>query len=199
MLKKSFLKKVFILIIFLLCLGVSAFTFYYQKTEMNSLPAQQTSKQPDQLSVLSGMIYRHLIGYNLVCSEAGYPLQKYPNHFGQKYTHQINQIDLHWHQYNTSLTDVLTRFDVQIYPTISKDIQEELIDLERVVAKNILARQNNIPVSQIPWNNELENQMNLKDACILLDDGAAFLLEKSSFDAEFKKRLNEITQASLSR
>lgn len=189
--KKFFSSKLFVLIcIFFISTIICIFTHLPQNNG-NSLSSQLEAHQRgrDRLNILSGMIYRHLIGYDLVCTDAGTPLLKYPDYFSQKYKDQINQVDLKWKAYRTSLEKVLTKFDSEIYPTISADIQNELIALERMVAQNILAQKTNIPVNQIQWTKQLEGRLNLKDACALLDDEAAFLLEHSSFDLEFKKLL----------
>lgn len=196
--KNFFHQKLFILgLIFLSLILLSIFIYWKQFDKVSDSKVNRPQPlipvpQRDQLSVLSGMVYRHLIGYNLVCTQAEAPLQKYPDYFAQKYESQIKQIDSKWEKYQTSLEEVLIKFDAEIYPVISADIQNELISLERMVAKNILAQKNNISVNQIQWNEELEKRLDLKDACILLDDSAAFLLEKSSFDSEFKKLLKEL-------
>lgn len=188
----SFLKKTFLILITSGILLLAGLSFSLSQNPFKSIRVEEKKTYTNQLSVLSGMIYRHLMGYNLVCSTAGMPLKKYPDYFGQKYKNEMILINKEWQKYNTSLTEVLIRFDLEIYPSIANDIQKELIDLERMVAQNMLAHQNNISVDQLHWNAELENQMNLKDACILLDDGARFLLDQSSFDSEFKRRLKNM-------
>lgn len=186
---KGFALKSIIILLVAVLIGTSCY-IYYQKEDATTESLKSTRR--DQLSVLSGMIYRHLIGYNFVCKEAGSPLKKYPDYFSKKYQDDIIVVDKSWHRYGKTLEDVLIKFDSSIYPTISEDIKKELIDLERVVATHLLARQNNVPVNQIQWNDELEKQMKLSDACILLDDGASFLLDNSSFDKEFKARVDAL-------
>ncbi len=176
--------SILLVLVLILCGG---FYFLWQQNQSSS---EKIDPQRDQLSILSGMVYRHLIGYNLVCSEAGSPLQKYPDYFGKKYQAAIQKIGLEWEKRGTSLDTFLIKFDVQIYPSISNDIKKELLELERVVARHFLAYQNNVSVDKIKWNDELEKQMNIKDACIVLDDGAEFFLSNSSFDEGFQKRLS---------
>ena len=176
--------------------GLSAFFILSKQNQKNDATAQiqEESNQQLQLRILSGMVYRHLIGYNLVCKEVGVELKKYPDYFSQKYKTAIQTIDHAWKKNYSSLENVLIHFDSKIYTSISQDIQKELIDLERLTAKIVLAHQQNISVNEVKWTNELEKKLNLKDACQLLDDEAAFFLDNSTFDREFNSRVSDLTK-----
>ena len=116
------------------------------------------------------------------------------NNFSQKYKTAIQTIDQAWKKNYSSLENVLIHFDAKIYTSISQDIQKELIDLERLTAKIVLAHQQNISVNEVKWTNELEKKLDLKDACQLLDDEAAFFLDNSTFDREFNSRVSDLTK-----
>ena len=188
------LKLFLISIAIITAIGFTA--FYFSKGKEPSTPSTKEvnvkSAKNLQLRILSGMVYRHLAGYDLVCKEAGYPLKKYPEYFAQKYKTSIQKINDAWEADGKNLEDILIHFDKKIYPTIAHDIKKELIDIERLTAKYILAHQQKISVEKIEWTDELEKKLNLKDACLLLDDEAAFFLDQSAFDKEFNDRVKEL-------
>lgn len=192
------MNKKFKLILFvvglLTIIGVATFCIVAEKNKKapkESVVATQSGRDL-QLRILSGMIYRHLAGYDLVCKEVGYTLKKYPDYFSQKYKTAIQKVNDEWEKKGTTLEDILIHFDEKIYPTIAQDIKKELIDIERLTAKYILAHQNNVSVDDIKWTHELEEKLNLRDACLLLDDEAAFFLDQSTFDKEFIDRMKEL-------
>jgi len=188
------LKLFLISIAIITAIGFTA--FYFSKGKEPTTPSTKEvnvkSAKNLQLRILSGMVYRHLAGYDLVCKEAGYPLKKYPEYFAQKYKTSIQKINDAWEADGKNLEDILIHFDKKIYPTIAHDIKKELIDIERLTAKYILAHQQKISVEKIEWTDELEKKLNLKDACLLLDDEAAFFLDQSAFDKEFNDRVKEL-------
>ncbi|MBQ8251229.1 MAG: hypothetical protein IJY92_04885 [Alphaproteobacteria bacterium] len=188
------LKLFLISIAIITAIGFTA--FYFSKGKETTTPSTKEvnvqSAKNLQLRILSGMVYRHLAGYDLVCKEAGYPLKKYPEYFAQKYKTSIQKINDAWEADGKNLEDILIHFDKKIYPTIAHDIKKELIDIERLTAKYILAHQQKISVEKIEWTDELEKKLNLKDACLLLDDEAAFFLDQSAFDKEFNDRVKEL-------
>lgn len=188
------LKLALIVICLLSVVGITAFYLSKEKTTpISKSPATKTQNAKGlQLRILSGMVYRHLAGYDLVCKEAGYPLKKYPEYFSQKYKIAIQKINNSWEANGKTLEDILIHFDKKIYPTIAHDIKKELIDIERLTAKYILAHQQNVSVEKIQWTDELEKKLNLKDACLLLDEEAAFFLDQSAFDEEFNERMKEL-------
>ena len=175
-------------------IGIVGYSFYHinNKENIKSEIENSQSAKDLQLSILSGMVYRHLIAYSLVCKEAGVELNKYPDYFSQKYKTAIQKINYQWEQKGTSLQGKLIYFDKKIYPTISQDVKKELIDLERLTAKYVLAHQQGVSVDKIKWTDKLEQKLNLKDACILLDEEASFFLDQSAFDNEFSDRLTEL-------
>ncbi len=171
--------------------GITGYIFCKNKN-VSDIERLNPGAKDLQLRILSGMIYRHLIAYSLVCKDAGIELTKYPDYFSQKYKTAIQKVNHKWEDKGSSLQNILIHFDKKIYPTIAQDVAKELIDIERLTAKFILSHQNNIPVSEIVWTDELEKKLNLKDACVLLDDEASFFLDRSAFDEEFNDRLSEL-------
>ena len=83
-----------------------------QSTQNQSMPensqpnAPQESEQVDSLSMVSGIVYRHLVAYNLVCTEAGMPLKKYPEYFSKKYAPEIQAVNVAWVRRDKSLESV---------------------------------------------------------------------------------------------
>lgn len=192
-------KKTKIFIIAALAVIISGCGTYFLLTknahkETSTTSLQDKNNQQLQLRILSGMVYRHLIGYNLVCKEVDVELKKYPDYFSQKYKTAIQTIDNAWKENYSTLENVLIHFDTKIYKTISEDIKKELIDLERLTAKIVLAQEKNVSVDEIQWTAELEKKLNLKDACHLLDEEAAFFLDNSTFDREFNSRVSELSK-----
>lgn len=188
-------KKILILsVAVLLIAGVSFFFKDIGNKEKQSgfAVTQLESTKKLHLRVLTGMIYRHLVGYKLVCKEEGIELKKYPDYFAKKYQLGISKVDAVWKKEGTTLNDVLIHFDPKLYDNISVDIKKELIDIERFAAKYVLAYQNNVSIEDFNWTEEFENKLNLKDACFLLDEEASFLLDNSAFDKDFKDRLKEL-------
>lgn len=189
------IKLIIFVIVLLSVVGIVAFCLDSDQKNNGIQKSKEVSAQKSkdlQLRILSGMIYRHLVGYDLVCKEVGYALQKYPEYFSQKYKNSIQKVNDAWEDKGTTLEDILIHFDKKIFPTISQDIKNELIDIERLTAKYILAHQNNVSVDKIKWTHDMEDKLNLKDACLLLDDEAAFFLDQSAFDKEFTDRIKEL-------
>ena len=164
------------------------------KDEMSSkvLLTELESTKKLHLRILTGMIYRHMVGYKMVCQEEGVELKKYPDYFSSKYKEGIQKVDAIWQKDGTSLQDVLLHFDPKLFDNVSKDIKKELIDIERMAAKYVIAHQNNIPVEELKWTSEFEKKLNLKDACFLLDEEASLFLDNSAFSKEFYDRVKEL-------
>lgn len=155
-------------------------------------PVSEPVSTLDQLSVVSGIVYRHLVAYNLVCTESGQPLKKYPEYFSAKYASEIRRIDEAWNRRGKSLESVLTDYDLRRYPKLAPEIQTELIDLERKMATFVKAQKANILPDQVKWTVEDENKLNIKDACLLFDDAAPEIGEKTDFAKIFRGFMNGI-------
>lgn len=189
-------KKKTVGIIFVLLMAIASGIFWKisVKDEMSSkvLLTELESTKKLHLRILTGMIYRHMVGYKMVCQEEGIELKKYPDYFSSKYKEGIQKVDAVWQKDGTSLQDVLLHFDPKLFDNVAKDIKKELIDIERMAAKYVIAHQNNIPVEELKWTNEFEKKLNLKDACFLLDEEASLFLDNSAFSKEFYDRVKEL-------
>ncbi|MBQ6853835.1 MAG: hypothetical protein IJO11_00150 [Alphaproteobacteria bacterium] len=148
-------------------------------------PKISNSTTPDQLSVVSGIVYRHLVAYNLVCTDAHMPLKQYPDYFSQQFSKEIQQINTAWLKRGKSLESVLLDYDAQIYPKIATDIKKELLDIERRIVKAIKAKESKTTIDKIEWTEKQENALNLADACMLFDETAQSIVEKSDFKKLF--------------
>ena len=183
-------------IIFIILMVIAGGVFYKisdkDKGASKVLLTELESTKKLHLRILTGMIYRHLIGYKMVCQEAGIELKKYPDYFSEKYKEGIQKVDAVWQKDGTSLKDVLLHFDPKVFDNVAKDIKKELIDIERMAAKYVIAHQNNISVEEVKWTNEFEKKLNLKDACFLLDEEAMLFLDNSAFSKEFSDRVKEL-------
>ncbi len=156
----------------------------------NQQSASSESEQVDPLSVLSGIIYRHLIAYNLVCTEANMPLKKYPEYFSKKYSSEIQTINIAWARRGKSLESVLTDYDSLIYPKTQEDIKKELLSLERDYIKATKAKDAGTTPDKIEWTEEKENKLNLTDACMVFDEAAEGMVEKTGFENMFRELMN---------
>lgn len=193
--KKKDIQKIIIILIIFISVGLIGFSINKRNTpnqESEIILSNNESKRNLQLTILTGMVYRHLIAYGLVCKEAGLELKKYPDYFAKKYKSHIQEIDASWKKKASSLEYVLQHFDPKIYKDISSDIKKELIDIERVAIKHILAHDKKISISELKWGTEEEKKLNLKDACFLFDDQAEFFLDDSSFEREFSDRIQKL-------
>ena len=189
--------KRILLSILIILLGIFAvYGFYRPEKTDNYFMLQDDvtppTGMPDQLNIVSGIVYRHLVAYNLVCTESGQPLNKYPVYFSNKYKAEIRQIDEAWAHRGKSLESVLTDYDSHRYPKIAPTIQTELLDLERQMALMIKAQKANIHPNQVKWTVEDENKLNLKDACVLFDDVAPEIGEKTKFADIFRQFMRNI-------
>lgn len=195
--KKKRYEKRFFLTLFIVILTLFAIMGLYNTgkkknfigTELAevTLSAKPDPQTPDQLSVASGIVYRHLVAYNLVCTESGQPLTKYPAYFSNKYQAEIRRIDEAWARRGKSLEAVLTDYDSRRYPKLAPEIQTELLDMERKVAIIIKAQNAETTPDKINWTQADENKLNLKDACLLFDDAAPEMGEKTNFATVFKQ------------
>lgn len=160
--------------------------------EIKTETTTPTPTTPDPLSVVSGIVYRHLVAYNLVCTEANMPLKKYPEYFSKKYTPEIQAINLAWEHRGKSLESVLTDYDSVIYPKAQADIKKELLDIERNFVKTIKAKEANVPLNQVEWTEKQENNLNLTDACMLFDEAAKELVEAGGFETMFRDLMKNL-------
>lgn len=156
--------------------------------------ASFTSKQqiPDPLGVVSGLIYRHLVAYNLVCKEAQKPLLKYPEFFSKKFASEIQTVNEAWIRRGTSLESVLTSYDSVIYPKTRADIQKELLGIERDFVKTLKAKDSKTTPDKIEWTAEQESKLNLSDACMLFDETAEGLVERAGFATMFRELMKNL-------
>lgn len=200
--EKRFFLSLFILVLILFAgLGIfnSTDKTRSEKTDTNNieipLPEKITQSKinnMDQLTVVSGIVYRHLVAYSLVCTEANMPLKNYPEYFSQKFKKEINQIDRAWERRGKSLETVLTEYDALIYPKISQDITEELLSNERMFVKIVKAKEQGIQPDQVTWTEKQEQALNLTDACMLFDETAQKIVEKAGFEKMFNDLMKNI-------
>jgi hypothetical protein len=188
-------KKILLVTFVLVLIAVGVCVFHVSSTNKNKSSQQivsleSTRKMP--LRILTGMIYRHLIGYKMVCAEVGVELKKYPVYFSEKYKSGIQKTDEVWKKDGTTLEHVLIHFDPKLYVKIAADIKQELIDNERMAATFVLAHQAGVPVEEFKWTAELEKKLNLTDACTLLDEEAPLFLDNSAFDKDFSDRVLDL-------
>ncbi len=203
--KQQYEKRFFLsLFIVVLCLFAAAgiYNFEKKKNTSNNLPDISITQKEivseadkltlDQLGIVSGIVYRHLIAYNLVCTESGQPLKKYPEYFSHKYADEIRRIDNAWAHRGKSLESVLTDYDSRRYPKIAPEIQTELIGLERKIAILIKSKNAGLTPDKISWTQDDEDKLNMKDACLLFDDTAAEIGETADFAKYFKQFMKGI-------
>ena len=152
--------------------------------------ASQEAEQVDSLSMVSGLVYRHLVAYNLVCTEAGMPLKKYPEYFSKKYAPEIQAVNVAWVRRGKSLESVLTDYDSLIYPKTQADIKKELLNIERDFVKAMKAQDAGITPDKIDWTEEQESKLNLADACMVFDEAAEGIVEKAGFENMFRDLMN---------
>lgn len=152
--------------------------------------ASQEAEQVDSLSMVSGIVYRHLVAYNLVCTEAGMPLKKYPEYFSKKYAPEIQAVNVAWVRRGKSLESVLTDYDSLIYPKTQADIKKELLNIERDFVKAMKAKDAGITPDKIEWTEEQESKLNLADACMVFDEAAEGIVEKAGFENMFREMMN---------
>ncbi len=188
-------KSLVILLSGLLIFGVAFIRYNHFKTKDKSSDFQMANLESTKdlhLRILTGIIYRHLVGYKMVCKAEGIDLQKYPDYFAQKYAKGISKVDEQWQKTGTNLKEVFVHFDPKIFEKVSAEIKKELIDIERLAAKHIIAQKNNISVDNVEWTLENEKKLNLKDACYLLDNEAPLFLDNSPLDKDFNDRILEL-------
>ena len=93
--EKRFFLSLFILVLILFA-GLGIFNSTEQNrsekvdSEVVEIPTPKSfsdikNSSMDQLTVVSGIVYRHLVAYSLVCTEANMPLKNYPEYFSQKF------------------------------------------------------------------------------------------------------------------
>ncbi len=181
-----------LVLLLLVVTGILWMQFTDKKEQQMGSVEQLESTKKLHLRILTGMVYRHLIGYKMVCKEEGVDLHKYPDYFASKYHEEIQKIDTVWQKDGTNLQEVLVHFDPKLFSKISIDIKKELIDIERIAAKYILSHQQNVSVEDVKWTKEHESKLNLKDACFLLDEEAPLFLNNSAFDKEFNDRIKDL-------
>ena len=200
--EKRFFLSLFILVLILFA-GLGMFNSTEQNrsekvdSEVVEIPTPKSfsdikNSSMDQLTVVSGIVYRHLVAYSLVCTEANMPLKNYPEYFSQKFKKEINQIDRAWGRRGKSLETVLTEYDALIYPKISQDIAEELISNERMFVKIVKAKEQGIQQDQVIWTEKQEQALNLTDACMLFDETAQRIVEKAGFEKMFNELMKSI-------
>lgn len=152
-----------------------------------SQDSAQTVQAADQLSVVSGIVYRHLVAYNLVCTEAGRPLVKYPEYFSRQFTPEIQKINTAWVHRGKSLEQVLTDYDSTNYPKTQENIKEELLKIERNFVKAEKAKDAGTTPDKVEWSEQQENTLNLQDACMVFDEMAENIVEKLGFEKLFRE------------
>lgn len=200
--EKRFFLSLFILVLILFA-GLGIFNSTEQNrsekvdSEVVEIPTPKSfsdikNSSMDQLTVVSGIVYRHLVAYSLVCTEANMPLKNYPEYFSQKFKKEINKIDRAWGRRGKSLETVLTEYDALIYPKISQDIAEELISNERMFVKIVKAKEQGIQQDQVIWTEKQEQALNLTDACMLFDETAQRIVEKAGFEKMFNELMKSI-------
>lgn len=197
--KKQRYEKRFFLSLFIIVLVLFAIVIVYnnKKVTGEQTPTETETAQaaaeaqavpvPDQLGVVSGMVYRHLVAYDLVCREAGHPLTKYPDYFSNQFLPEIQAINTAWAHRGKSLESVLTDYDSLIYPATKENIQEELLNIERNFIKSEKAKDAGISPDQVEWGEQQESALSLSDACMVFDEAGEGMIEKSGFEKIFRE------------
>lgn len=200
--KKQRYEKRFFLSLFVVVLVLFAAIIVYNKettsggkesaeaeTAPQTAAVEATGQRPDTLSVVSGMVYRHLVGYNLVCTEEGHPLTKYPEFFSKQFTPEIQAINKAWVHRGKSLEQVLTDYDSTSYPATKENIKSELLKIEKDFVKAQKAQDAGISPDQVEWTEEQESKLNLQDACMVFDEMGEAIVEARGFERKFREMM----------
>ena len=135
----------------------------------------------EKVSASLGFIYRHVNGYAEVCLKENYELQKYPNDFVELLREDILKLKAKLEGKGISLEQAMNEVKAQprFVGLVQQSIYVELEQLKRAIIINEVAQQQNVPVTDIEWNDDWDNLLSFQNVCQAFDEAGLDLLKDS--------------------
>lgn len=149
--------------------------------EKSVLAQNFQGEELDKVSASLGFIYRHVNGYADVCLKENYEMQKYPNDFIELLQDDILKLKTRLEEKGISLEQAMDEVKTQpeFVRLVHQSVYAELDQLKRTLIVENIAEQQNVPVDNIEWNDDLDNLLSFQDICQAFDEVGIDLLKNN--------------------
>lgn len=154
------------------------------------LPRQQsTTSQEQNIGEVVGIAYRHIKGYDMVCTEYGYAMQKYPNTFRKELAPQILDVNKSLQKENLSFEKVLNQMgqSEELVKITKESIVKELEESREIFTTAIISQEKNIPMKEVVIDQQ--NLIDLPVVCKIIDDMSDKVINSSGIRDKINKLL----------
>lgn len=148
----------------------------------NTFTEAQAKKVSDAIS----FIYRNTEGYSSVCKKEGYIMKTYPKIFKNLYAREIASLSHELEKRGYTLEEAQEELITTQTEDIKNSIRNELEQLRKIWIMYDISEDNGIPVRNLDWIDDYDEQMSLKEACAIFDEKGISMLQNSG-DRDFLK------------
>ena len=161
----------------------------------------QNNQNENEISALI-MLYVYTKAYPRYCVAQGYEMQNYPHVFVQHYEKEIITFaEYYSQQYDMSLEQGMEQvITLETEREIFYLIDENARNIYRAFVLSYLSENKGIPLEEIQWTQEMEDSLDMKDFCQIMDmEAESFIgegiLPSDSFKEDFSSALHEVLTA----
>ncbi len=148
-----------------------------QTTQLSVLATSFSGDELKKVSSSLGFIHRHVNGYAEVCLKENYEMKKYPNDFVKLLRDDIFELQKKLEKKGVSLDQALN--ELKGVTQFSRIMYQSIYAEFNLLQRYEVAKQKNIPVEEVKWNDELDNQMSFQDVCKIFDEVGIEFLKKN--------------------
>lgn len=171
------LKKISVGEILTLISGALIFYGTYIFTFQNEEAVSLTWEENSQINFVIKNTYYNTIGYQIYCTQHGYPLKKYPNLFLEKVKDDLDTLEQKLSLRQIHLAELMQAFIQNNQDNVQKEINKELNSFRKELILEGVAQNTQVSTSELKWKPEWDQLILSKEVCQILDIQAADLIQ----------------------
>ena len=185
-LKKTLEKRFYPWEIVILLIGM-IFNYVYWFGNPFIAQPQLTVEQGQKIGAVAGFIYSHTKVYPMVCAKAGYEMKNYPTEFKTYFAEDIAATEKLLTQFGYAPDNIDNILNEQAKQNYAQNAYEDLTQLKKNLTVVLIAREQNIPIEQVQWQDDMNAVLTLDDVCAFLDENAKAMISEN-WDKDFLKK-----------
>ena len=188
-LKKTLEKRFYPWEIVILLIGM-IFNYVYWFGNPFIAQPQLTVEQGQKIGAVAGFIYSHTKVYPMVCAKAGYEMKNYPTEFKTYFAEDIAATEKLFAQLGYAPDNIDNMLNEQAKQNYARHAYEDLTQLKKNLTVILISREQNIPIEQVQWQDDMNAVLTLDDVCAFLDENAKAMISEN-WDKDFLKNALE--------
>lgn len=161
-------------------LGVFVFSIFFFGARYGINYIKNLKSLPDEeITFISGMLYRHEIAYKEVCKNYGYDLIQYPLNFKEHYKKEVSIIEKELEKKGFSLNKIYTLLQKESGEMIKATINAELEGFRKQSILDLIYEETGNYLTMDNWKDEYNEILSIKDVCIYIDNASKDIIQSN--------------------